>query len=125
MTPSELLRGVHRLFLDTAPVIYFVEDNPTYRGRVQPVFEFLDDGDLAVVTSPITLLECLVHPYRLQQWETVAQFRELLVNSDNVMFVLTDHFIADTLRSYERNTISRSLMQFRPPPHCLSTVRLF
>lgn len=95
MTPSELLRGVQRLFLDTAPVIYFVEDNPAYRGRIQPVFELLDSGSLGVVTSPITLLESLVHPYRLQQWETVAQFRELLVSSDNVMFVLTDQFIAE------------------------------
>ena len=95
MTPSEWLRGTQRLFLDTAPVIYFVEDNPAYRGRVQPVFEMLDGGNLAVVTSPVTLLECLVHPYRLRQWETVAQFRELIVSSDNVTFVLTDQLIAE------------------------------
>jgi len=95
MTPTSQLQGIHRLFLDTAPVIYFVEDNPAYRSRVQPVFDSLDAGDLAVVTSPVTLLECLVHPYRFQKWEVITQFRELIVNGDNVMVVLTDQFIAE------------------------------
>ncbi len=93
--PPNLLQGVQRLFLDTAPVIYFVENNPVYRERIQPVFELIDAGDLAVVTSPITLSECLVHPFRRQQAEAVAQFRELLVNGPNVTFVVIDQFIAE------------------------------
>lgn len=95
MTPANLLRGVQRLFLDTAPVIYFVEDNPAYRERVQPVFELIDTGDLAVVTSPITLSECLVYPFRRQQAAAIAQFRELLVNGPNVTFVVIDQFVAE------------------------------
>lgn len=95
MTPVHLLQDVQRLFLDTAPVIYFVEDNPAYRSRVQPVFRFIDDASLTIVTSPVTLLECLVHPYRLQQWEVIEYFRELLVHGDNVTFVLTDQSIAE------------------------------
>ena len=30
----EVLQGVTHLFLDTAPVIYYVEKHPTYRGSI-------------------------------------------------------------------------------------------
>lgn len=95
MTPANLLVGVQRLFLDTAPVIYFVENNPVYRQRVQAIFELVDAGSLEVVTSPITLSECLVYPFRLQQTKAIDQFRELLVNGPNVVFVVIDQFIAE------------------------------
>jgi len=46
MQIEEALAGVSRLFLDTAPVIYFVERNPEFVDRVDPIFdrlEFLTD----------------------------------------------------------------------------------
>jgi predicted nucleic acid-binding protein len=89
------LQGVRRLFLDTAPVIYFVEDNPVYQSRVQTVFDLVDSADLIVVTSPITLAECLVYPYRLAQHEIVGVFRELLIGGQNTTFVATDEWIAE------------------------------
>ena len=61
MSLSERLRSVNRLFLDTAPVIYFIEENPRYLAQVQPVFDRIDSGSLIAITSPITLSECLVH----------------------------------------------------------------
>ena len=59
------------------------------------MFELVDAADLEVVTSPITLSECLVHPFRLEQTEAIDQFRELLVNGPNVTFVVIDQFIAE------------------------------
>jgi hypothetical protein len=35
MKITERLQGVARLFLDTAPVVYYVEKNPHYIARVQ------------------------------------------------------------------------------------------
>ena len=55
MTITEHLQGVRRLFLDTAPVIYFVEKNLAYIEHVKPVFALIDAGELQAVTSPITL----------------------------------------------------------------------
>ena len=95
MSLSERLRSVNRLFLDTAPVIYFIEENPRYLAQVQPVFDRIDSGSLIAITSPITLSECLVHPYRLGQPQAVAAFRELIVYSDNVTFLVIDDEIAD------------------------------
>ena len=35
MSLAERLEVVHRIFLDTAPVIYFVEKNPFFAPRLQ------------------------------------------------------------------------------------------
>ncbi len=61
MNIEEALQDVHRLFLDTAPVIYYVERHPAYFNRVSPIFDRIDSGLLTAVTSPVTLAECLVH----------------------------------------------------------------
>jgi predicted nucleic acid-binding protein len=54
---AEAFSGVRRLFLDTAPVIYYVGGNEHYLPRLEPVFEYLDAGTVRAVTSPITLSE--------------------------------------------------------------------
>jgi hypothetical protein len=38
------LQGVAEMFLDTAPVIYFVERNPTYAALVDNIFNRIDSG---------------------------------------------------------------------------------
>jgi predicted nucleic acid-binding protein len=87
MNIEEALQGVNRLFLDTAPVIYGVERNPQYLGIVREIFHRIRDGTLIAVTSPITLAECLVNPYRLGQIQLQQDFIDVLVNGNNVRFV--------------------------------------
>ncbi len=79
MKIAEAFGGVKRLFLDTAPVVYFVEANKRYLPIVEPIFGQLDAGSWQAVTSPITLSECLVIPYRLQDHRLQALFIQLLV----------------------------------------------
>ncbi|MGA1844796.1 MAG: type II toxin-antitoxin system VapC family toxin [bacterium] len=62
---DDIFQEVKRLFLDTAPLIYFVEKHPTYAKHLRPVFDRIDKGKLSAFTSPITLAECLVQPCRL------------------------------------------------------------
>lgn len=57
--------GREASLLDTAPVIYYVEKHPTYLELVTPVFNRIDAALLTAITSPVTLAECLVAPYRL------------------------------------------------------------
>ncbi len=65
MTVSDALKGVTSLFLDTAPVIYSMEQNPVYARRVNDIFDQIHDGAPLAVTSPITLAEARVYPLRL------------------------------------------------------------
>ena len=94
---AEILAGNAnpRLFLDTAPVIYFVEINPTYLARVQSAFDLIDAGELTAVTSPITLAECLIHPYRLGLADVAQSFTDVIVNGENTLFAPVEQETAE------------------------------
>ena len=96
MTVSEGLTDISRLFLDTAPVIYFVERNPAYLSLVQTAFRYIDQGALGAVTSPVTLAECLVHPIRQQDTALQQDFIDLITAGNNTEFVMIDQVIAQT-----------------------------
>ena len=94
MKISEALRDVTCVFLDTAPVIYYVERHPSYAARVDPVFEGLDNGTFLAVTSPVTLAECLILPLRLGEDKAQRDFTDLIVQGAGITFVLLDETVA-------------------------------
>lgn len=94
MTVTEALSGVRILFLDTAPVIYYVEAHPIYLSTVETFFERIDEGLIIAVTSPITLSECLVLPYRLNSESLAERFSALIVNGGNTLFLPINDEIA-------------------------------
>ena len=91
MNYANSLRNVTHLFLDTAPVIYYIERNPNYFEIVKPIFDKIDNGKLIAVTSPVTLAECLVFPYRLGMEQSKRDFLDLIVHGNNVIFQSIDH----------------------------------
>jgi len=90
----DCLSGLRYIFLDTAPVIYYVEAHPFYFPKVEKLFEYIDKGILTAVTSPITLSECLILPYRLKSEELAQKFSALIVSSINTIFMPIDDSIA-------------------------------
>ncbi len=86
MRVDEALAEISRLFLDTAPVVYFVEENPEFFPAVSLIFGQIEDGTLVGITAPITLAECLVIPYRDGDVARQQAFVELLTNTENIEF---------------------------------------
>jgi len=83
-----------RIFLDTAPLIYFVERDEVYWDAILEVFTRIDSGEAQVVTSPVSLAECLVLPFRKGNFELVEMFTDLIVNGENTQFVTIDQEIS-------------------------------
>ena len=81
--------------LDTAPLIYFIEDHPKYADAVGPFFNSLASGDFQAITSVITLLEVLVHPLRNNNPTLAAQYREILLHTDGLSIDSLDQDIAE------------------------------
>lgn len=48
-----VLNGVGRLGVDTAPFIYYIEENPSYLARIAPISLAADAAQIALVTSTI------------------------------------------------------------------------
>jgi predicted nucleic acid-binding protein len=90
----EALRGAV-VGLDTAPLIYFVEENPTYLPFVRPFFEAVDRGELRVVTSVLTLTEVLVHPMRRGDDDLADQYRRILLHADQITTVPVSEGVAE------------------------------
>ncbi|MDC0934748.1 hypothetical protein OAS39_00575 [Pirellulales bacterium] len=54
----EDLRG-KTVGLDTAPLIFYIEEHVSYGSVLDPFFEAVKQGDIQIVTSTVTLLEVL------------------------------------------------------------------
>jgi predicted nucleic acid-binding protein len=74
------VRG-QRICIDTAPVIYFIEQHIRYRNIIRPVFAEIAAGNIEAITSTITLLEVLVHPFRTGNEALAEKYPEILLSS--------------------------------------------
>ncbi|BAU10294.1 hypothetical protein LEP3755_07780 [Leptolyngbya sp. NIES-3755] len=83
---EQAFNGVTRLFLDTAPVIYYVERNVSYFAIVQCIFQRIQNHTFQAVTSPITLAECLIAPTRQGLVTLQQEFTAAIVNGENTIF---------------------------------------
>lgn len=97
------LQGVTRLFLDTAPVIYYVERHSVYFPLVDPIFDLIIDGAIEAVTSPITLAECLVMPYRQNSVDIEQKFIDVILGGENTSCFLIDEDVGQQAAKIRSN----------------------
>src|SRR5258708_140230 len=72
------------IFLDTAPLIYFIEGNSEYQEKLNQVFESNNKGHFIFITSSITLLEVLVKPLKEGQIKLAEKYINILTNAGGI-----------------------------------------
>ncbi len=82
--------------LDTAPLIYFIEQNEAYLQLVRAFFQEMSQGEFQVVTSTLTLTEVLVHPLRSGNIELAEQYRDIFIDQENLIILPVSVEIAET-----------------------------
>lgn len=90
MRVGEALSGVHRIFLDTPPVIYHIEGTSRYVSLTTPIFLQIRSGDVQAVTSSVTLAECLIGPLRRGDPDLMDRFHRAITRGTNTLFVGVD-----------------------------------
>jgi predicted nucleic acid-binding protein len=93
---GEILPEIKRLYIEAAPLIYYVEENETYADQMDLIVAYLENTPAEAVSSVITLTEVLTHPLRLDKTELVRQYRDILLNSESFRLVPVDAAIAET-----------------------------
>jgi predicted nucleic acid-binding protein len=93
MKLEQAIAGVKLLFLDTAPVIYYLEGHPTFSLSIRSIFDRVSDGDLKVVSSPITLAECSSIPCVHQRPELKQDLSDVLALNRHGIFRITDEVV--------------------------------
>ena len=73
--------------IDTAIVIYFIEEHPKFLPLILPLFREADQGKRDVVSSAITLLEVLVVPYRAGNLALAQRYEALLTRSRGIRLI--------------------------------------
>jgi len=71
-----------KIFLDTAPLIYFMEDDGNFSFLLNDLFSL--SNNCRFVTSVVTLSEVLVVPLREGRTQLAKQYEEILTMSENI-----------------------------------------
>lgn len=67
-----------KVFVDTAPFIYYLEQNPNCFDKAKDFFLSCFDNGTTMVTSTITLEEYFVYPYMKNQQEYIDNFEDFI-----------------------------------------------
>ena len=85
--------GFKKVFVDTAPFIYFIEkdsNNPQYYEKVKAFFKYGYDSDKRFVSSVITMEEYFVFPYRNKAYSLIDMFNRLVATTDMEIVEIVD-----------------------------------
>ncbi len=108
---DEVLNAHTKWVIDTAPVIYYIEEHPKYLRLVDKIFPRLSStaNSIYAVSSLITLTEVLPQPLRQNNHGLAKRYRDFLLKSRNFVLHPVDAPIA------ERAAEIRAQYQYRTP----------
>lgn len=71
-----------KIFLDTTPLIHFLDNNPNFGDKSKKIIEFLLEENKHMVSSVVTLEEYLIMPYRNKNHLLIDNFWKFVLDSD-------------------------------------------
>lgn len=96
MTLAEKLARLHAIFIDTAPVIYYIEAHPLFGLLAKQVVEAFQSGNLFAFSSVITLVEVLPKPIEVGNTGLADQFTTFLRHGKNIDLIEISADIAES-----------------------------
>ncbi len=83
-----------RVYVDTSPFIYYLENSALYMDKMKHFFEICLDKNIQIVTSVITVEEYLVFPYASGKVEFIENFKRF-IEYMNINVINIDSRIAE------------------------------
>lgn len=87
MTLSEELSQIDTIFIDTAPIIYYIEANPEFGPLTKEVVVAFQSGTLTAFASVLTLVEVLPKPIEAGQEDLARRFSNFLRHGKNLSLI--------------------------------------
>lgn len=84
MNLHEELAGINSIFLDTAPIIYYIEAHPQYGPLMKDIVNSFKSGAFEAYTSVISITEILPKPVSQNKTYLVETFMRFLKNEINL-----------------------------------------
>ena len=96
MNISKALKEIQTVFLDTAPVIYFIEAHPQFGPLVKKVVELMNENRIQAFTSVLTLAEVLPKPVETKNAALIEKFKIYLKNGQNLTLLPITEIISES-----------------------------
>ena len=87
MTVSEILQDVDSIFIDTAPLIYYLEAHREFGPIVKEFLEQTHSQNITIYSSVITITEVLSKPIQTSNQGLVERFLDFIVRGTVVMLI--------------------------------------
>jgi len=81
------LANASKVMIDTAPLVYFIEEHEKYLDILSDTFSKIDSGEKTGITSIVTLIEVLVKPLKDNNQKLVNEYQSILTASRNILLV--------------------------------------
>ena len=95
MTFSDELAQINTIFIDTAPVIYYIEAHPQFGPLAKEVVSSFQSRNLNAFSSVITLTEVLPKPIENGDEKLAVKFAEFLKHGKNLTMTEISESIAE------------------------------
>jgi predicted nucleic acid-binding protein len=82
------------IYLDTAPLIYYMEEAPSSSAFLQEIFKKNEQGDFTFFTSSITISEVLILPFKIGNTKLVEQYEYFITQSPSLKVINVNSSIA-------------------------------
>ena len=84
-----------KIFVDTAPLIYWFEEHPTYIQKLIRFFDEITEKQIPLMTSMVTYIEVLTYPEKTGNRLLSGKYRSYFTNSDQLTIYPLDVTVAD------------------------------
>ena len=84
-----------RIFIDTAPFIYFFEQHTDFGAVVTRLLDSIYDSDAEMISSLITYIEITTLPAKQGEHALVARYRSFFTNSERLWLQPIDLMVAE------------------------------
>ena len=95
MSLSNELAQIEAVFIDTAPIIYYIEANPQFGPLAMEIVNAFQSGEIAAFSSVITLAEVLPKPIEVKDEGLAKKFTEFLKYGKNLSLIEISMGIAE------------------------------
>lgn len=96
MKIASAFERVQRLYIETAPFIYYIEEHPAYITQMDAIMEVVESKPIEVFSSVITLTEVLYQPVKMGNRKLEQEYRDILVNSGSYRLIPVNLQIAES-----------------------------
>ncbi len=86
------------VYVDTAPVIYSVEQHPDYLALLDPLWAASESGQIQVVSSELILVEALTGALKRNDPQLVADYERVLTASEMRLMPISAALLRDAAR---------------------------